>query len=186
MLYSVPRSPLELDGSEDFKGPLRSPSSASTDLSCCWHNLRDSSTLRRNNPFGALVFTSYGAFWVALGFLFFSAESLGVLANAEAAVGFTLVGWTVFTFYVCIAALKVNKAMFATFAVFLITLLFLDLGFLFAVQGFIIAGGYTGILLAICAWYTSAANVINPTFRLTALEAKAEKRSSRKPPVGLR
>jgi len=75
-----------------------------------------------------------------------------------------LLGWTVFTFYVWIASVKVNKAIFIMFSVFMLTLILLDVGFLLAVQGLVVAGGYTGIVLALCAWYTSAAGVINPAF----------------------
>lgn len=124
---------------------------------------------RNTNLFGAVVFTSYGAFWAAFGFFFFFAESLGVLTDAGATVGFTLLGWTVFTFYVAIAAIKVNRAVFVTFTVFLVTLLLLDLGFLLAIQGLVIAGGYAGIILALCAWYTSAAGLINHTFERIVL-----------------
>lgn len=119
---------------------------------------------RNNNTFGAVVFTSYGAFWGALGFLFFFGESLGVLTGVGPSAGFTLLGWTVFTFYLWIASITVNRAMFITFTMFMLTLILLDLGFLLAVNGFVVAGGYAGIILAMCAWYTSAAGVLNPAF----------------------
>jgi succinate-acetate transporter protein len=119
---------------------------------------------RTTNTFGAVVFTSYGAFWLAFGFFFFFAENLGVLTDVGASVGWTLVGWTVFTSYVWIACIKLNKAVFIMFSAFLLTLLLLDLGFLLAVQGLIVAGGYTGILLALSAWYISAASFVNHAF----------------------
>lgn len=119
---------------------------------------------RNNNTFGAVVFTSYGAFWGALGFFFFFGERLGVLTGVGPSAGFTLLGWTVFTFYLWIASITVNRAMFITFTVFMLTLILLDLGFLLAVNGFVVAGGYAGIILAMCAWYTSAAGVLNHVF----------------------
>jgi hypothetical protein len=73
-------------------------------------------------------------------------------------------GWTVFTLYVWIASLKVNKAIFVTFTVFLLTLSLLALGFLLAIPGLVVVSGYAGIILALCAWYTSAAGIINLTF----------------------
>src|SRR5919202_5595692 len=45
---------------------------------------------RDNRAFGAVVFTSYGAFWLAFGFLFFFADTLGVLTDVGAAVGWTV------------------------------------------------------------------------------------------------
>lgn len=119
---------------------------------------------RNNRTFGAVVFTSYGAFWLAFGFLFFFAENLGVFADVGASVGWTLVGWTVFTLYVWIATIKLNRAVFIMFSAFLLTLLLLDVGFLFAMQGLIVIGGYTGILFAISAWYISAASFLNHAF----------------------
>lgn len=119
---------------------------------------------RNNNAFGAVVFTSYGAFWGAMGFFFFFGDRLGVLAGVGPAAGFTLLGWTVFTSYLWIASITVNRAMFITFTVFMLALIMLDLGFLLAVNGFVVAGGYAGIVLAICAWYTSAAGVLNHAF----------------------
>ena len=119
---------------------------------------------RKNNRFGAVVFTSYGAFWGALGFFFLFANILGVLTDVGASVGWTLVAWTVFTLYVGVASMKVNRAVFVLFCVFVVTLILLDLGFLLGIAGLITAGGYAGIILALCAWYTSAAGLINHTF----------------------
>lgn len=124
---------------------------------------------RTNNTFGAVVFTSYGAFWLAFGFFFVFAESLGVLTDVGASVGWTLLGWTVFTLYVWLACITVNRAIFIMFTVFMLTLLLLDLGFLLAVQELIVAGGYAGILLALCAWYISAAGVLNYALGRTVL-----------------
>lgn len=126
---------------------------------------------RNNNTFGAVVFCSFGAFWGGVGFFFFYQSSLGVAgsANEFPAVGFTLLGWTVFTLYMWIASLKVNKAIFVIFALLLLTLILLDLGFLLQIPGLVIAGGYVGILLALCGWYVSAAGVINHVFGRTIL-----------------
>ena len=119
---------------------------------------------RNNRTFGAVVFTSYGAFWLAFGFLFYFVDGLGILADVGASVGWTLVGWTVFTFYVWIATIKLNRAVFIMFSAFMLTLLLLDIGFLIGVQELIVAAGYMGILLALCAWYISAASFLNSIF----------------------
>src|SRR5215217_905261 len=36
---------------------------------------------RNNDTFGAVIFTSYGAFWLAFGFFFLFGDTLGVLAD---------------------------------------------------------------------------------------------------------
>jgi succinate-acetate transporter protein len=121
---------------------------------------------RNNNTFGAVVFCSFGAFWGGTGFFFFFTPSLGVAstANQLPAVGFTLVGWTVFSLYMWVASIKVNKTVFIIFALLVITLILLDIGFLGEVPGLIVVGGYTGILISLAGWYLSAAGVINHVF----------------------
>ena len=121
---------------------------------------------RNNNTFGATVFCSFGAFWGGTGFFFFFAPSLGVAATANElpAVGFTLVGWTVFSLYMWFASMKVNKTVFIIFALLVLTLILLDIGFLGAAPGLILVGGYTGILISVAGWYLSAAGVINHVF----------------------
>ncbi|KAJ3071091.1 hypothetical protein HDU98_005835, partial [Podochytrium sp. JEL0797] len=53
------------------------------------------------NTFGATAFTSYGAFWIAFGYI--SVPSSGILAaytdpkEKDMALGCFLLGWTVFT-----------------------------------------------------------------------------------------
>ena len=121
---------------------------------------------RNNNTFGAVVFCSFGAFWGGTGFFFFFTPNLGVAstANQLPAVGFTLVGWTVFSLYMWVASAKVNKTVFIIFALLVLTLILLDIGFLTPAPSLIVVGGYTGILISIAGWYLSAAGVINHVF----------------------
>src|SRR5437868_13797166 len=58
---------------------------------------------RAGNTFGATAFTSYGSFWLALGFTLmplFGGKNLVELIGTDAAtgVGVFLLGWTIFTF----------------------------------------------------------------------------------------
>jgi uncharacterized protein len=55
---------------------------------------------RTGNLFGATAFSSYGAFWMALGFSLlplFGGKSVADLAGGGTAVGVFLLGWTIFT-----------------------------------------------------------------------------------------
>ena len=121
---------------------------------------------RNNNTFGATLFCSFGAFWGAIGFFFFFTPSLGVASTASQlpAVGFALVGWTIFSLYMWVASIKVNKTVFIIFALLVLTLILLDIGFLGEAPGLIVAGGYTGILISLAGWYLAAAGVINHVF----------------------
>src|ERR1700728_3531707 len=53
----------------------------------------------RRNTFGALAFSSYGAFWIA--YYVFGKFTVGSLrlADIPTAAGVFLLGWTIFTFY---------------------------------------------------------------------------------------
>lgn len=129
---------------------------------------------RNNNLFGALVFSSFGGgFWPGLAFFFFFGKDLGLVQpNGQPvgpAIGFFLVGWTIFTIYLWIASAKVNLTVFITFIVFVVTLILLDIGFMTGTPGIVDAGGYAGILLAAFAWYISAAGLINHVFGRTVL-----------------
>ncbi len=117
----------------------------------------------RKNTFGALAFTSYGAFWLS-----FYAIIKFNLPAAGGAVGLWLLAWTIFTLYMTIAAAKTNTAIFSVFVVLLITFVFLTLGNWNAGHANLVKiGGWLGILTAILAWYTSMAGVVNETWGRT-------------------
>ncbi len=64
----------------------------------------------RKNTFGAIAFTSYGAFWISYYVLaHFLLGGLRPLVAGQA-VGVFLLGWTILTFYLMIASLRVNLA----------------------------------------------------------------------------
>ena len=115
----------------------------------------------RKNTFGALAFTSYGAFWIGI---YFFINFQGGLA-VEGALGVYLLAWTIFTAYMTIAAIKTNTAILSVFVVLLVTFIFLTIGNWGAGHANLVKiGGWLGIATAILAWYTSAAGVINDTF----------------------
>ncbi len=125
---------------------------------------------RINSTFGAVAFISYGAFWLAIGFFVFFNERLGITEETLAqALGITLVAWTIFTFYMLVATLKTNMALFILFVLLFVTLVLLDIANLAGLAGFGVAGGYVGIVTALVAWYISAAGIINPIFGRTVL-----------------
>src|ERR1035438_9525585 len=71
----------------------------------------------RKNTFGALAFSSYGAFWISYYvFVHFLAPAIKVGADLNAAAGVFLLGWTIFTFYMMIASVRVSGAVFGVFA----------------------------------------------------------------------
>jgi uncharacterized protein len=123
---------------------------------------------RAGNTFGAVAFTSYGAFWISFFILVtFNAAQIVAPGNAGHAIGLYEWAWAIFTFYMTIAALRVNGAVLLVFVLLTVTFVLLAIGdsgtHLTATHW----GGYIGVATAIAAWYASFASVINSTFGRT-------------------
>jgi succinate-acetate transporter protein len=128
---------------------------------------------KKNNSFGTLAFTSYGAFWLTLVALLLIPS---IFPNAAAAAGASetamawfFVVWGVFSGYMFIGTLKLNRALQVVFG--LLTILF----FLLAVRDFgggAVWGriaGWEGIATGLSALYAAAAQILNETYRRTIL-----------------
>jgi succinate-acetate transporter protein len=116
----------------------------------------------KGNTFGALAFSSYGAFWMSFWFL---VSHAGDLPKADAAkgVGVFLLAWTIFTIYMTVVASRITGLLFALFAVLSLTFAFLTIGKFGGSVGMTKVGGYLGLLTAFVAWYASFAGVLNGT-----------------------
>jgi hypothetical protein len=124
----------------------------------------------RKNTFGALAFTSYGAFWISYYvFAHFEAPAIKLGADGTTAAGVFLLGWTIFTCYMLLASLRVSLAVVGVFATLTATFVLLTIGALQANATITKAGGWVGIVTAAVAWYASAAGVMNETFKRTVL-----------------
>ncbi|MCU1494355.1 MAG: hypothetical protein JWO62_2119 [Acidimicrobiaceae bacterium] len=124
---------------------------------------------RNKNTFGALAFTSFGAFW--LGFFYYIKYVAGGLpaATAYQATGYFLLMWGIFTAYMLIASLKTNLAVVAVFFTLTITFALLAAGALDQTANVTKAGGYAGLVTAFFAWYASFAGVTNATWKKVVL-----------------
>lgn len=127
---------------------------------------------RTGNTFGATAFSSYGAFWMAVGFSLmpiFGGKNLVELAGGGTALGVFLLGWTVFTFLMFLGTFRQNGALIAVFGFLTLTFLFLTIGALGGSSGMTNFGGWLGLITAVLAWYTALAGVLaatNAPFRL--------------------
>jgi uncharacterized protein len=121
----------------------------------------------KGNTFGALAFSSYGAFWMSLWYLIVHAH----LAKADApqGVGIFLLAWTIFTVYMTVVTARISGLLFTLFAVLLVTFAFLTVGNFAASPSIIHIGGYLGLLTAFVAWYASFAGVLNGTAKKVIL-----------------
>jgi hypothetical protein len=118
-------------------------------------------SFRRGNTFTATAFSTYGAFWLAVG-TYLALATLGkvVAADVGVSLGWFFLGFLIFNTYMMIWALRVNVAVFLVFLTLGITELVLMWGNFAGNMDIVHWGGWIGILTAIVAWYTSAADVI--------------------------
>jgi uncharacterized protein len=123
----------------------------------------------RNNTFGALAFSSFGAFWLAYAaYARFIVPGLPK-ATAYQATGLFLAVWGVFTLYMLVASLRTSAAIVAVFLTLFVTYAILASGELAQNTQIVKIGGYVGILTGAVAWYASFAGVTNSTFKRTVL-----------------
>ena len=115
---------------------------------------------RNRNVFGATAFSTYGGFWIGLGLYI---ELVAPLKGENVAndLAWILVAFFIFNTYMLLWSVFVNKAVLAVFFTLEITELVLFIGNFSASSGLIKLGGAIGIVTAACAWYTSAAGVVN-------------------------
>jgi uncharacterized protein len=124
---------------------------------------------RAGNTFGAVAFTSYGAFWLSFWAFVEFFEKDVPKADAGHAVGLFLIAWGIFTAYMLIASLRTTGAVALVFALLTVTFLLLGIGNAGAHTGIVKAGGWVGLATALAAWYASFAAVTNSTFGRTVM-----------------
>jgi succinate-acetate transporter protein len=120
----------------------------------------------RRNTFGALAFTSYGAFWISYYVLSkFVLPGIKNSSDVPIAVGVFLLGWTIFTAYMTIASFRVSGAVVAVFVLLTATYILLTIGAFRGLTTVTKVGGWVGVATAAAAWYASFAGVVNETFK---------------------
>jgi hypothetical protein len=125
---------------------------------------------RTGNTFGAVAFTSYGAFWIS--FYILVTGQLGGLvtsAAAPAAVGLYLWAWAIFTGLMFLASLKQPLLVTIVFFALTVTFILLGIGWSGATIAQIGAnsnstihiGGWAGLVTAALALYTATGLVMH-------------------------
>jgi succinate-acetate transporter protein len=127
---------------------------------------------RTGNTFGAVAFTSYGAFWLSFwAFVQFYAPKVPE-ADAGHAVGLFLIAWGIFTAYMFIASLRTTAAIALVFILLTITFVVLGIGDAGGNTSITKLGGWLGLATAAAAWYASFAGVTNATFGRVVLPVR--------------
>ncbi|NHI90161.1 MAG: hypothetical protein EAX87_11610 [Candidatus Thorarchaeota archaeon] len=124
--------------------------------------------LKNGNTFGATAFSSYGLFWLTFVFInFFPAMGLVAPITDTALASLVLVPylfmWGLFTFWMFLSTLKINRAIQVVFLT--LTILFWLLAIGHAGFAFVnVIAGYEGILCGFSAIYLAMAEVMNEVY----------------------
>ncbi|KAK5108323.1 hypothetical protein LTR62_008419 [Meristemomyces frigidus] len=127
------------------------------------------------NTFGGTALSSYGGFWIGTAIIltpggFQIAEQYTGTGDFDAAFGFYLMGWFIFTFMVWLCTLKSTVAFSSLILFVWLTFLLLGIGYMEAqtngtgapTVALIRAGGATGIIAAFLAWWNMLAGLADP------------------------
>jgi succinate-acetate transporter protein len=117
---------------------------------------------KTGNSFGSAAFVTYGAFWMALGGIFFS-NQMGLFNITGTDIGWFLVVFTGLTVIYFIGAMKQNSALAWVFLTLLIGFILLDIGHL--VPNAAVFNKIAAVELIACAltaWYLMAHVILTP------------------------
>jgi succinate-acetate transporter protein len=116
---------------------------------------------KAGNTFGAVAFSSYGAFWLSFAALFIPGiVPKGFASIPASGVGIYLLGWGIFTFIMFLGALRRSVALSVVLGLLTLTYVILAIGAFAGSSGITVIGGYVGILTALAAWYTALADIL--------------------------
>ncbi len=121
---------------------------------------------KKNNTFGATAFTAYGSFWLSLVAIWLIPNtSFGAAyKSSEAAVGWYLLLWGIFTFFMFIGTLKLNRLLQVVFSTLTLLFILLSASFFTGNAALHKVAGYEGILCGASAFYGCVAQVINEVY----------------------
>jgi succinate-acetate transporter protein len=110
---------------------------------------------RTGNNFGYAVFSTYGAFWMALGGIFLS-NACGIMKISGTEIGWFMVIFTLITLIFFIGSMKQNGILAFTFLTLLCGFICLDISLLLNVSIFTFIAGIDLAICALSAWYLMA------------------------------
>jgi succinate-acetate transporter protein len=127
---------------------------------------------RNRNVFGAAAFSTYGAFWIGVGlWLHFIAPTAKNPVALNRDLGWILLAFAIANTYLLIISTQLNMAVFLVFLTLELTEIFLFIGNFTTKtaalppdptsSGWIVIGGWIGVITALVAWYASAAGILN-------------------------
>jgi succinate-acetate transporter protein len=119
----------------------------------------------RGNTFGALAFSSFGAFWLSYWYLLNHLPAAASANDLHHGLGLYLLVWAIFTGYMIIAATRVSGVVLTVFVFLFLTFLALAIAEFATSTTWTKIGGWLGLITSAAAWYGSLAGVTNATAR---------------------
>jgi len=120
---------------------------------------------KKNNTFGATAFTAYGSFWLALVAMWVLPNvSQGINKTDENAVGWFLLFWGIFTAFMFVGTLKMNRAIQVVFGSLLVLFFLLAIGDFTGSGAIKQIAGFIGIFCGASALYLSFAQILNEVY----------------------
>jgi succinate-acetate transporter protein len=130
---------------------------------------------KKNNTFGTTAFTSYGLFWLTLVALLVLPKMGWGDEPSKMAMAAYLFLWGLFTFFMFIGTLKLNRALQFVFASLTILFWLLSLGDVTNNAFIIRIAGFEGIICGFSAIYAAVAQVLNEIYGKTVFPLGAPK-----------
>jgi uncharacterized protein len=124
---------------------------------------------RTGNTFGAVAFSSFGAFWIS--FYFLVSVNVAQLPTSEinAALGLYLWMWGIFTGILFLCTFASPRALQLLFLLLSVTFILLGIGNAGAHSSIIHAGGYVGIATGAVALYIACADLMQAVYKRPVL-----------------
>lgn len=124
---------------------------------------------KKNNTFGTTAFTSYGLFWLTLvGILVFPKLGIAEAPTAKTLATYLFM-WGLFTFFMFIGTLKLNRALQVVFLSLTVLFFLLAIGDFTGNATIKTIAGYEGIFCGFSAIYAAIAQVLNEVYKKTVL-----------------
>lgn len=116
---------------------------------------------RTGNTFGAVAFSSYGAFWISFFFLVsFDAKLIAPAGEVGSALGLYLWAWGIFTGMLFLCTFRSPRALQLLFLLLTVTFILLGIGASGGTSSMTHAGGYVGIATGAVALYIACADIM--------------------------
>lgn len=124
---------------------------------------------KKGSTFAGTAFVAYGFFWWSLVLIWTNPFSDKISNADKISMGFYLLLWTIFTFFMYIGTLKHNRATQVVFSSLTILFLLLCIADFTNIQILTVIAGYIGIFCGFSAIYSACAQIVNEEFQNTIM-----------------